>query len=76
MGTDAASAMLVIGPAEDVVMLGTESLIVNDLTNECVNDLANDAPYASAGWTVIGRVKENVVELADTRCLGVSIRLR
>ena len=76
MGTDAASAMLVIGHAEDIVMLGRENLIVDDLTNECVNDLPNDAPYASGGRTVIGRVKENVVELADTRCLGVSIRLR
>ena len=75
MGTDAASAMLVIGHAEDIVMLGRMNLIVDDLTNQCVNDLPHDAPYASVGWTAVGRVKENVVELADTRCVGVSIRL-
>ena len=75
MGTDAASAMLVIGHAEDIVMFGRENLIVDDLTNQCVNDLPHDAPYASVGWTTVGRVKENVVELADTRCVGVSIRL-
>ena len=76
MGTDAGSAMLVLGHAGYAVMLGTENLIVNDLANECVVlGNANDAP---AGWTVIGRVKEKVVDavLADTRCLGVSIRLR
>ena len=69
MGTDAGSAILVPGHAGDAVMLG-------DLANECaVLENANDAP---AGWTVIGRVKEKVVDavLADTRCLGVSIRLR
>ena len=76
MGTDAGSASLMIGHAGGAVMLGTENLIVNDLANECVVlENANDAP---AGWTVIGRVKEKVVDavLADTRCLGVSIRLR
>ena len=36
MGTDAGSALLVLGHAGDAVMLGTENLIVNDLANECV----------------------------------------
>ena len=76
MGTDAGSASLVIGHAGGAVMLGTENLIVNELANECaVLGNANDAP---AGWAVIGRVKKKLVDavLADTRCLGVSIRLR
>ena len=45
MGTDAGSAILVLGHAGYAVMLGTENLIVNDLANECavlVN--ANGAP--------------------------------
>ena len=67
---------MVLGHAGYAVMLGTENLIVNELANECaVLGNANDAP---AGWAVIGRVKKKLVDavLVDTRCLGVSIRLR
>ena len=45
MGTDAGSAILVLGHAGDAVMLGAENLIVNDLANECVVLVnANGAP--------------------------------
>ena len=76
MGTDATSAMLVTGPVGDVKRLGTDSLIVHDLTTESVvGENANDA---SRGWTAFALVEEQVVDpvLTDTRCLGVRIRLR
>ena len=76
MGTDAGSAMLVLGHAGYAVMLGTENLIVNDLATECV--VREDASDASFGRTVIGSVKEYKVHtvVAGARCLGVCIRLR